>query len=99
MKLILHTDNYGYETSWLIEDVDSEELYNQSSTTYSSNQLYIEELCLDPATCYIFTILDSYGDGIISPGYYEIYYNDNLIRPASAFAGSSESTTLPCGLN
>ena len=67
-------------------------------TTYANNQLYIEEFCLDPATCSNFTILNSSGDGIIAPGYYEINYNDNLIRPAGGFVGSSESTILPCGL-
>ena len=95
---MLRTDIYGSETSWKIEDVDNEVLY-ESSTFYAGNQLYVEQFCLDPTTCYIFTILDSYGNGIISPGYYEIYYNDNLIRPAGGFAGSSENTTFPCGLN
>jgi len=98
MELMLRTDTYGSETNWTITDINNEVLY-ESSTTYVSNQLYVEQFCFDPTTCYIFTILDSYGDGIISPGYYEIYYNDNLIRPAGGFAGYSESTTLPCGLN
>ena len=97
MKLMLRTDSYGDETSWKITDVNNEVLYE--SSTYESNELYVEQFCLDSTTCYIFTILDSYGDGINAPGYYEIYYNNDLIRPAGGFVGYSENTNLPCGLN
>ena len=98
MKLMLRADSFGSDTSWKIIDVDNEVLY-ESSTFYACNQLYVEQFCLDPTTCYIFTILDSYGDGINAPGYYEIYYNNDLIRPAGGFVGYSENTNLPCGLN
>jgi len=98
MKLVLGTDGYGYETSWNITDLDNEILY-ESSTTYANYQLYIEEFCLGPTSCYIFNIMDNFGDGITVPGYYEIYYNDNLIHSGDGDFDSSEMTILPCTLN
>merc|ERR1740124_380626 len=30
--------------------------------------------------CYQFTIYDSYGDGLVSPGYYKIFYDEELFQ-------------------
>jgi thiol-disulfide isomerase/thioredoxin len=59
------TDNYGSETTWTLK--------NSSGTTIASGGPYADgsttaqatvNASLDGFTCYTFTILDSYGDGI-----------------------------------
>jgi len=66
----LLTDQYGGETSWDIVTAGS----NSSSRVayasgYPSNTPYYHEGCLEDGD-YVFTIYDSFGDGIFDPGTY-----------------------------
>ncbi len=66
------TDSYGGETSW-----DLKNALNQiiaSGSGFAANTLYEYNLCLN-TECFLFTIYDSFGDGICSGfgnGYYKI---------------------------
>ncbi|RMG79164.1 MAG: T9SS C-terminal target domain-containing protein [Bacteroidetes bacterium] len=73
--LKLKTDNFPDETTWTLSDAAGTVLF--SGGPYNAPQTeYTEVWCLDPEACYTFTISDSYGDGMNSPGpndgYYEI---------------------------
>jgi PKD repeat protein len=72
------TDNYGYETSWVLINEFDETV--ASGDDYASSSLFTSLNCL-PSGCYTFTINDSYGDGICAgygDGYYLIeYVEDN----------------------
>jgi hypothetical protein len=61
--LALTTDNYPEETTWEVTDVDGTVLY-AGGPFDEGGTLYSIEMCLDPDSCYTFTIFDSYGDGI-----------------------------------
>jgi len=64
VKLNLHTDNYGSETSWVLKNAAGISL--NTSPTYvniTNGALYTYEFCL-PEGCYTFTINDSNADGI-----------------------------------
>ena len=56
------TDNYGDEVSWNIIDQNNIEI--ASGNNLLSNSLNEYEICLEYDSCYIFTIYDSYNDGI-----------------------------------
>ena len=56
------TDNYGDEVSWEIINQNNIEIASGNNLT--SNSLNEYEICLEYDSCYIFTIYDSYNDGI-----------------------------------
>ncbi len=92
------TDFYANETTWELEDQAGNILY-EGGPYATSNNLEIETICLDPEQCYVFTIFDSFGDGIYLPGYYvikneagdilaEIINNDFGYSETNSFCGS-----------
>lgn len=67
ITIAILTDNWPAETTWELLDLDGNEIasggpYDQQTT------LFTQEVCVNPDACYIFTLFDSYGDGIISGG-------------------------------
>ncbi len=62
VELELLTDSYGSETTWDLKDSSQTTLFNGGS--YGNSQQYLEQMCLAPGESYIFTIYDSFGDGI-----------------------------------
>ncbi|MGK0306261.1 MAG: endonuclease I [Gammaproteobacteria bacterium] len=92
----LTTDNYGSETSWSIVNSSSSTL--SSGSGYSSSTSYSEDVCLDDGD-YVFTIDDSYGDGICcsyGSGSYNMVVAGNTVASGGSF-GSSESTSFTIG--
>ena len=68
------TDNYGDEVSWNIIDQNNIEI--ASGNNLLSNSLNEYEICLEYDSCYIFTIYDSYNDGIccdFGNGFFSIF--------------------------
>lgn len=92
----LTTDNYGSETSWQI--TDSQAVVVASGSGYASNTSYSEALCLSDAS-YVFTIDDTYGDGIcctVGSGQYNVVINGTSVASGGSF-GASESTSFTLG--
>jgi hypothetical protein len=74
VNLELRTDSYPEEISWKITTTDGTIIYEGMGYTQAS-QIVNNPVCLVPGTQYIFTILDSYGDGICcnqGQGYYHL---------------------------
>ena len=68
-KLTIHTDTWGYETSWEIMD-NSSSVIIKNGSGYPNNSMVVENFTLDGEKEYTFTIYDSFGDGIYNdPGY------------------------------
>lgn len=63
IKIIITTDNYGYETSWELRDSQSVIVKQVPSQTYASNKKYRMVVCL-PRETYTLTVGDIWGDGI-----------------------------------
>lgn len=96
--LTLNTDNYGYETSWSLNDSDNSEI--SSGSGYRSNRAYTESFCLNNGE-YTFTINDSYGDGICcgyGNGAYEISADGAVLANGGEF-NASEVKTFTIGSN
>jgi len=63
VTLQLLTDDYPNETTWQVTNAEGETLF-EGGPYSDENTLILEEFCLNPDSCYTFSIFDSYGDGI-----------------------------------
>lgn len=86
----LTTDAYGVETSWEVTDDLGTILYSVAAGSYGNSTTYNETWDFPENGCYTFTIHDTYGDGIISPGAYRLTSNTVMIINGGSF-GSIES--------
>ena len=77
IKVEIRTDQYPTEISWNIKNASGNIVANRSGYTLSQS-LYPNDYCL-PAGCYTFNITDTYGDGILSPGYFRILNGANIL--------------------
>lgn len=79
ITLRMRTDSWPEETTWELRDEDDNLLF--SGGPYSEeNTLFLENWCLAEG-CYILTIFDSYGDGLIGPppGSVQVVNEDDII--------------------
>lgn len=62
LRVIIKTDQYAYDTSWALKDANgnvlAEKSYNAQVVTRDTVEVPISELA-----CYVFEIMDEYGDG------------------------------------
>ncbi|MBU0617029.1 MAG: hypothetical protein KKI02_04880 [Planctomycetes bacterium] len=72
------TDEFGGETTWEFVDRNSGTLVG-SGGPLDDDTLYQIEVPVFSAGCYDFTIYDDYGDGICCDGYYNVFYQDELV--------------------
>ena len=63
------TDDYPTETSWFLMDQFGGGWTNTPLTASDANSTLTWTLCVPDSNCYTFTMLDSYGDGIITVSY------------------------------
>jgi hypothetical protein len=63
VKLSILTDRYPGETRWTIVDWLSDVTVGEGGPYNQRFTMFTEEMCI-PKGCYVFTITDSYGDGI-----------------------------------
>ena len=95
------TDRYPGETSWTLTNdctkgaVDSVARGSLSS----SGTRYTKNYCVPPAS-YIFTINDSYGDGVCcnyGSGSYSVSYDSKVVKSGAQFARSESAEFGSCG--
>jgi len=80
------TDDYGGETTWTLSTSSGGVV--ASGGPYGNNQLYEETHNLPDNECFVFSIFDSYGDGICcdyGTGFFEIESGGNVILSGGAF--------------
>lgn len=81
------TDEYPTETSWTIRNMYDNVNLESGETYTESHYLYTESTCLWKNQCYIFTIYDAFGDGLINTedgGYYSVTFDGvELANPSS----------------
>lgn len=85
IKIVIVTDNYGYETAWTLKNSANQTVIQGGN--YQSNNTYTVEQCL-PQGCYTFNISDTYGDGICcgyGNGSYKIYSGGSLVVQGGNF--------------
>ncbi|MED5306857.1 MAG: lysyl oxidase family protein [Bacteroidota bacterium] len=96
VDIVISTDSYPSETYFTLND-NSGVVWNSgdSDNINSDYTSYPFQYCLPIDGCYIFTIYDSYGDGIFSGGGIEVYYESELVLFNPEFQYSS-SVTMNC---
>jgi len=102
VHLDLYTDVYPSETSWNLKVQGSSTIIAEGANYTLGHHHYTEDWCLNPGTCYTFTILDSYGDGMNNntsstsdDGNVTITYGgQTLATIAGATIGSSKSVNF-----
>jgi alkaline phosphatase len=96
-KLILKTDNYGYETSFkLVNTGTGRKVVGgpPKDTNYARNTLYAGQRCL-PQGAYELTFYDKQGDGICcqySEGFYQVFLGGELIQEGGSFEAEETIT-------
>lgn len=71
------TDGYPEENSWTLVSSSGEVV--QSEVFYEQDTLYQDTLCLSKDECHVFTMNDSYGDGIFSDGGFKLSVGNVVI--------------------
>ncbi len=89
----LETDGFPDETAWTLANFDNGNiLHSVPRGNYTEPfKLYEETLCVPSSLCYEFTVYDSWGDGILSSGYYNISYEGDIIVRGGYFEFSETS--------
>eukprot|EP00934_Nitzschia_sp_Nitz4_P002835 Nitzschia sp. Nitz4//scaffold132_size63325//41447//43165//NITZ4_006294-RA/size63325-augustus-gene-0.2-mRNA-1//1//CDS//3329535326//2825//frame0 len=86
LKLTIQTDQYGSETGYRLRR-DSDRVVFWKGAGLDSNEAYIESSCIDPNECYQFKVIDSYGDGILSPGGMTLTYDGDVLYEGGDYGG------------
>ncbi|EJK76590.1 hypothetical protein THAOC_01637, partial [Thalassiosira oceanica] len=69
------TDAYPSESSWRISQTCGSGFSKSSDGFTETNTVNIDNYCTSDGA-FLFTITDSYGDGLFDPGYYKVYIDD-----------------------
>ena len=101
ISVSLKTDQFGNETTWEIKDLFNDTILASggpySTLTDPGTTIQdISDIIVDGAGCYVFTIYDSYGDGIdigYGSGSYSVSY-DGVVMGSGGSSFSQESVFL-----
>lgn len=93
-SIVVITDNWGYETTWqIVDDATGDVVESYMDAALDNNTEYSWDMELLFGS-YTFTIYDSYGDGIFSPGGYAIYVDEEEMFSnlgTTGWSGTEES--------
>jgi len=90
-RVSIFTDVYFYETSWTVKNTcgSSSDVIMSGGSYAAPYSSFVSEMCV-PEGQYEFTIEDSFGDGILAPGYYRVEYGNDEEAIGGQF-GSSDT--------
>lgn len=97
LTVTLLTDNYPEETTWSVTNANGETVASGGPYSTPGTEI-VEQVCID-AGCYVFTINDSFGDGMCCSwgvGSYAVSSNGNVLASGASFT-DSESTSFCLG--
>jgi len=100
VDIVVVFDDYPEDTSWDLRAISDSGDYIQLNsgfgTANDANNLRSEFLCLEEGA-YQFTIYDSFGDGILDPGYYTVVTRDGSRGGALIAPSEVGGDTFPYG--
>ncbi|MDD3876734.1 MAG: Omp28-related outer membrane protein [Bacteroidales bacterium] len=96
VKIRLHTDNYGSETTWVLKHATDTTVYASGGPyqNITGGQLFLQNVCVPNDEPLVFRINDSYGDGICcsyGQGYYEVELFGYIYASGGQFVSYEES--------
>lgn len=89
-KIVIVPDNFPAETSWDVKD--------SAGNVIASGTSQSDSICVNPGSCYRFTIYDSFGDGMCcnyGNGSYTLLLDGTVIRLGGSFT-HNETTSFGC---
>ena len=93
------TDDYGTETSWTLTDLNGDTIaLGGQGGVYQNTTLYEDTVCVPNTECVIFSINDTWGDGIcctVGEGSYTVYVDGTIVASGGEFT-SFESASFNC---
>ena len=92
----IHTDSYGYETAWRLEDQNGTIFHEVFYNTYGNNQFYETEVCVPANVCISFIIDDDYGDGIFHEDGYVVVVDGVTVGEGGPAFGFGTSVDFNC---
>jgi len=93
----INTDQWGEETHWTLSDLSKTILIQGGQGgVYDDLSSYTDSICLPTNGCYFFRIYDSWGDGIVYPGFCHVFENGNLVYSGSNNIGSFDEVSIQC---
>lgn len=95
VTLELRTDGYGEEITWKLFNPDGSVFDQDPAGSYADNTTFTENWVLQDESCYKFEIYDSYGDGILNPGYYKLKVGTNVFKQGGGTSGYDVMETAP----
>ncbi len=103
MRVEIATDNWGYETSWILTDlIGTVIMQGGQGGAYGNNTSYSDSICVLADGCFFFEIYDTYGDGIYAPNGYELYVDEVLVASGANdienYAIETVNCPNPCAL-
>ena len=88
VEIDIDPDSYPGETSWELADGDG--------NIIATGDFNGTTLCVDASLCLVFTIFDSFGDGIYAPGGFEVLYDGVSMGSGSDDIGFEMSVEMAC---
>jgi len=94
----IRTDDWGYETSWTLSDAsDASSSALMSGNSYADSETKYMTECLPNDANYVFTIYDSYGDGILYGGGYKVSAGAIVLAEGGGNFGYNDVKAFPLG--
>lgn len=96
----VRTDNYPRESSYKLQNQTGAVLMLRDTGYYTqANATYRDTLCIPNTACLLFTMMDSYGDGLCCSygnGQYQLFWNGTLTASGGQFT-HSDVRSVNCG--
>jgi len=97
VTISINLDNYPEETTWTLTDDSGNQIASGGPYgNFPDGSTVNSVACLNTDECFVFTIFDSYGDGICcgyGNGSYSVFDSNNVYASGGNF-GSSEATSF-----
>jgi len=101
MAVVLTTDSWPLETSWVINDTAGTTIASKAIGSYvTADTTHHDYACIDKSTCYTFTINDTWGDGLVGDAGYAVEVYDrggvavDVVASGGAFGSVGECHTI-----
>jgi hypothetical protein len=90
--IVVRTDNYPRESSYKLQNQTGAVLAFRDTGYFTlDSTVYRDTLCIPNTSCLIFTMMDSYGDGLCCSygnGMFQLWWNGNLVVSGGQFTHS-----------
>jgi hypothetical protein len=99
LVIAIRTDNYPSESSYILQNQSGTVLASRDTGYFTqANTNYYDTLCIPNTSCLIFTMKDSYGDGLCcgyGNGQFQLWWNGSLTLSGGNFT-YTDSRSLNC---